>query len=135
MVGGGGGGKGEEPAREIPDEITDEILLRLPSCSALVRAAAASGAFRALVSSPRFLRRHRALHRDPGALLGVFTFSLSHDGAGGDGGAAAPRRAASPRPRRASSTAPRPGPSGAPSSPSSPFATCCPATTSCSRSS
>ena len=79
---GGGGGKGEEPAREIPD--TDEILLRLPSRSALARAAAASGGFHTLVSSPRFLRRHRVLHRDT-ALLGVFTFSLSRDGAGGDG--------------------------------------------------
>ncbi|KAG2656797.1 uncharacterized protein LOC120679773 [Panicum virgatum] len=78
----GVGGKGEEPGREIPDEITGEILLRLPSRSALARAAAASGGFRALVSSPRFLRRHRALHRDPGALLGVFTFSLSRDGTG-----------------------------------------------------
>ncbi|CAN6277886.1 unnamed protein product [Urochloa humidicola] len=68
------------PAREIPDEITDEILLRLPSRSALARAAAASAGFRALVSSPRFLRRHRALHRDPGALLGVFTSSPTGDG-------------------------------------------------------
>jgi len=55
------------PAREIPDEEP------------------ASSGFSALVSSPCFLRRHCALHRDPGALLGVFTFSLSHDGAGGDG--------------------------------------------------
>ncbi|CAL4970765.1 unnamed protein product [Urochloa decumbens] len=71
-----------EPAREIPDEITDEILLRLPSRSELARAAAASAGFRALVSSPRFLRRHRTLHRDPGALLGVFTSSLTGDGEG-----------------------------------------------------
>ena len=90
----GGGEKGKEPAREIPDKEP------------------ASSGFRALVSSPCFLRRHRALHRDPGALLGVFTFSLSHDGAGGDGTGfhptepphpAAPRlldRAAPPRPRR-----------------------------------
>jgi hypothetical protein len=86
MAGGeaeGDAGKGEEPPRrEIPAEITDEILLRLPSRSALARAAAASGDFRALVSSPRFLRRHRALHRDPGALLGVFTFSVIRDGTG-----------------------------------------------------
>ena len=80
----GGGRKGEEPAREIPDEITDEIQLRLPSRSAPARAAAASGGFHTLVSSPRFLRRHRVLHRDT-ALLGVFTFSLSRDGTGGDG--------------------------------------------------
>jgi hypothetical protein len=33
---------GEEPAREIPDDITGEILLRLPSRSALARAAVAS---------------------------------------------------------------------------------------------
>jgi hypothetical protein len=71
---------GDEPAREIPEEIADEILLRLPSRSALARAAAACVDFRALVSSPRFLRRHRALHRDPGELLGVFTFSLCDNG-------------------------------------------------------
>ncbi|CAN6246770.1 unnamed protein product [Urochloa humidicola] len=80
-----GKGKADEPAREIPNEITGEILLRLPSRSALARAAAASVGFRALVSSPRFLRRHRALHRDPGALLGVFTFSLTGDGGDGTG--------------------------------------------------
>lgn len=78
---------GEEPAREIPDDITGEILLRLPSRSALARAAVASCAFHALVASPRFLRRHRSLHRDPGSLLGVFTFPLVPDGGrgGGDG--------------------------------------------------
>ena len=82
------------PAREIPDEEP------------------ASGGFSALVSSPCFLRRHCALHRDPGALLGVFTFSLSHDGAGGDGTGFHPTEpphpaapclldcAAPPRPRR-----------------------------------
>ncbi|XP_062218498.1 uncharacterized protein LOC133918576 [Phragmites australis] len=77
------GDAGEEPLREVPDEIADEILLRLPSRSALARAAAACGDFRTLVSSPRFLRRHRALHPDKGALLGVFTFSLRPNGVGG----------------------------------------------------
>ncbi|KAL6888308.1 hypothetical protein ACP4OV_009334 [Aristida adscensionis] len=82
MAGGDGGG-GDEPLREVPEDIAGEILLRLPSRSSLARAAAASDGFRALVTSPRFLRRHRARHRDPGALLGVVTFSLSPDGAGG----------------------------------------------------
>ncbi|KAL6604485.1 hypothetical protein ACP70R_042912 [Stipagrostis hirtigluma subsp. patula] len=76
------GGGEEEPVRDIAEDVAGEILVRLPSRSALARAAAASVGFHALVSSPRFLRRHRALHPgpDPGALLGVFTFSLCPDG-------------------------------------------------------
>ncbi|KQJ93898.1 uncharacterized protein LOC100827484 [Brachypodium distachyon] len=60
--------------REVPEDVVDEILLRLPCPSSLARAAAASASFRALVSSPRFLRRHRALHPDAasGPFLGVF---------------------------------------------------------------
>lgn len=61
---------------QVPDDVVDEILVRLPSRSSLARAAAACSAFRALVSSPRFLRRHRAHHGPcPGALLGSFAFS------------------------------------------------------------
>lgn len=75
-----------EPLREIPDDIVDDILLRLPSPSSLGRAAAASSSFLGLVSSPRFLRRHRALHPDPAPLLGAFSSSSSSclSGAGGD---------------------------------------------------
>ncbi|KAK3152425.1 hypothetical protein QOZ80_2BG0158710 [Eleusine coracana subsp. coracana] len=74
----------DEPSREIPEEIADDILLRLPSRAALARAAASSAGFGALVTSPRFLRRHRARHPDPGVLLGAFTFSLcDYDGGGG----------------------------------------------------
>ncbi|KAF8769643.1 hypothetical protein HU200_006243 [Digitaria exilis] len=101
-------GKGEEEpaAREIPEEITDEILLRLPSRSALARAAAAGRDLRALVSSPRFLRRHRSLHRrDPGALLGVFTFSLTRDGAGHDGDGTGFHPAEPPHPAAAAARA------------------------------
>ncbi|CAN6243469.1 unnamed protein product [Urochloa humidicola] len=100
-AGGGDAGKVKDEAPEIPDEITDEILLRLPSRSALARAAAASVGFRALVSSPRFLRRHRALHRDPGALLGVFTFSLT----GGDGDGTGFHPAEPPHPAAAAARA------------------------------
>ncbi|XP_040376852.1 uncharacterized protein LOC121053547 [Oryza brachyantha] len=66
-----------EAEAQVPDDVVDEILIRLPSRSSLARAAAACSAFRALVSSPRFLRRHRARHGagEPGALLGSFAFS------------------------------------------------------------
>ncbi|CAM0909168.1 unnamed protein product [Alopecurus aequalis] len=63
-----------EPLREAPDDVVDEILLRLPCPSSLVRAAAACSSFRVLVSSPSFLRRHRALHpAESGPFLGVFS--------------------------------------------------------------
>ncbi|CAM0946273.1 unnamed protein product [Alopecurus aequalis] len=63
-----------EPLREAPDDVVDEILLRVPCPSSLVRAAAACSSFRLLVSSPSFLRRHRALHPDEsGPFLGVFS--------------------------------------------------------------
>jgi hypothetical protein len=63
-----------EPLRETPDDVVDEILLRVPCPSSLVRAAAACSSFRLLVSSPSFLRRHRALHPDEsGPFLGVFS--------------------------------------------------------------
>ena len=47
MAGVGGDGKGEELAREIPDE----ILLHLPSRPTLVRRAAASSGFRGLTAT------------------------------------------------------------------------------------
>uniref|UniRef100_A0A0D9VDF0 F-box domain-containing protein n=1 Tax=Leersia perrieri TaxID=77586 RepID=A0A0D9VDF0_9ORYZ len=67
---------------QLPDDVVDEILIRLPSRSSLARAAASCSAFRALVSSPRFLRRHRARHPpEHGApLLGSFAFSSSEGG-------------------------------------------------------
>ncbi|KAJ1278396.1 hypothetical protein BS78_04G076300 [Paspalum vaginatum] len=105
MADGEAGGGGEDPSRELPDEITGEILLRLPSRSALARAAAASGAFRALVSSPRFLRRHRALHRDLGALLGVFTFSVRPEAPRGEGDGTGFHPAEPPHPAAAAALA------------------------------
>ncbi|KAG8058422.1 hypothetical protein GUJ93_ZPchr0002g23646 [Zizania palustris] len=75
-------GAGEEPPRgEIPEGVVEEIVVRLPSRSSLARAAAACSDFRVLISSPRFLRRHRARHRpDQGVLLGVFSCSAAGGG-------------------------------------------------------
>ncbi|CAM0946272.1 unnamed protein product [Alopecurus aequalis] len=73
-----------EPIRETPEDVVDEILLRLPCPSSLVRAAAACASFRLLVSSPSFLRRHRALHPDAsGPFLGVVSSAASSGEAGG----------------------------------------------------
>lgn len=72
------------PFREAPDDVVDEILLRLPCPSSLVRAAAACASFRLLVSSPRFVRRHRALHPDTAApFLGVFSSAPAPGESGG----------------------------------------------------
>ncbi|KAM3317404.1 hypothetical protein ACQJBY_035204 [Aegilops geniculata] len=52
----------------IPDELVQEILLRLPTPADLVRASASCHSFRLLVSRRSFLRRFRKLHAPP--LLG-----------------------------------------------------------------
>ena len=91
----------EEPLWEAPDDVVDEVLLRLPCASSLVRAAAACASFRLLVSSPSFLRRHRALHPDePGPFLGVFS---SVPASGETGGTFHP--AGSPHPAAAAARA------------------------------
>ncbi|CAD6267525.1 unnamed protein product [Miscanthus lutarioriparius] len=55
----------------LPDEIWEEILLRLDAAADLARASAACSSFRRIVSEPRFLRRFRPL-RSP-AVLGFIT--------------------------------------------------------------
>ncbi|XP_047081026.1 uncharacterized protein LOC124691798 [Lolium rigidum] len=52
----------------IPDELTLDILLRLPNPADLVRASAACVSFRRLIADRSFLRRFRKLHAPP--LLG-----------------------------------------------------------------
>ncbi|PNT66153.1 hypothetical protein BRADI_3g07820v3 [Brachypodium distachyon] len=58
----------------IPDELSEEILLRLPpgDPSCLVRASAVCKRWRRLVSQPSFLRRLHELHGTPPPLLGFF---------------------------------------------------------------
>ncbi|XBH75965.1 hypothetical protein VPH35_102681 [Triticum aestivum] len=57
----------------IPDELVQEILLRLPTPADLVRASASCPSFRLLVSRRSFLRRFRNLHAPP--LLGFLGLS------------------------------------------------------------
>ncbi|KAK3145176.1 hypothetical protein QOZ80_4AG0324600 [Eleusine coracana subsp. coracana] len=54
----------------LADDVLAEILLRLPSPEDLVRASASCASFRRVASTPRFLRRFRALHAPPP--LGAF---------------------------------------------------------------
>nr|CAB3466488.1 unnamed protein product [Digitaria exilis] len=56
-----------------------EILLRLPSPAALVRAALASTRWRQVASSPVFLRRYRSRHPSP-PLLGLYAQRSAHAG-------------------------------------------------------
>nr|CAB3462605.1 unnamed protein product [Digitaria exilis] len=56
-----------------------EILLRLPSPAALVRAALASRRWRQVASSPVFLRRYRSRHPSP-PLLGLYAQRSAHAG-------------------------------------------------------
>ncbi|CAM0954420.1 unnamed protein product [Alopecurus aequalis] len=56
-----------EPAT-IPEELLEEIFLRLPTLAALARTAAACTSFRRLIKSRAFRRRFGSLHRAP--LLG-----------------------------------------------------------------
>jgi hypothetical protein len=54
----------------LADDVLAEILLRVPSAKDLARASASCVSFRRVASTPRFLRRFRALHAPPP--LGVF---------------------------------------------------------------
>ncbi|KAL6851497.1 hypothetical protein ACP4OV_020430 [Aristida adscensionis] len=66
----------------LTGDVLEEILLRVPSASDLARASAACAYLRRVASSPRFLRRFRALHPPPP--LGVLC--CPGGGAGGGGG-------------------------------------------------
>ncbi|KAI4978897.1 hypothetical protein ZWY2020_015650 [Hordeum vulgare] len=55
----------------IPNELVQEILLRLPTLADLVRASASCPSFRLLISCHSFLRRLRKLHTPP--LLGFLS--------------------------------------------------------------
>lgn len=63
-----------DSAPAIPDELSEEILLRLPpgDPSCLVRASAVCKRWRRIVSQPNFLRRLHELHGTPPPLLGFF---------------------------------------------------------------
>ncbi|CAN6352338.1 unnamed protein product [Urochloa humidicola] len=54
---------------DLPDEIVEEIILRLDSVADLAHASAACTTFRRVVSARRFLRRYRSLHSPP--VLGI----------------------------------------------------------------
>ncbi|KAF7105273.1 hypothetical protein CFC21_106102 [Triticum aestivum] len=56
------------PPTTIPDELLEEIFLRLPTPDAVARASAACTSFRRVIKARAFRRRFRALHRPP--LLG-----------------------------------------------------------------
>ncbi|KAL6629908.1 hypothetical protein ACP70R_029673 [Stipagrostis hirtigluma subsp. patula] len=49
----------------LPDELVEEILLRLDDAADLARASAACASFRRVVTDRRFLRRFRSLHPPP----------------------------------------------------------------------
>ncbi|KAL6643828.1 hypothetical protein ACP70R_018594 [Stipagrostis hirtigluma subsp. patula] len=49
----------------LPEEILEEIFLRLDAADDLARASAACTSFRRVVSARRFLRRFRSLHPPP----------------------------------------------------------------------
>ncbi|PNT65825.1 hypothetical protein BRADI_3g03230v3 [Brachypodium distachyon] len=59
------------PVTRLFDEILEDIFLRLPTPEDLARAAAASPAFRRVITSRPFLRRFREIHPPP--LLGLVT--------------------------------------------------------------
>ncbi|CAN6356487.1 unnamed protein product [Urochloa humidicola] len=54
---------------DLPDEILEEIFLRLDAMADLARAFAACSCFHRVVSAPPFLRRFRSLHSPP--ILGI----------------------------------------------------------------
>ncbi|KAM3296852.1 hypothetical protein ACQJBY_038948 [Aegilops geniculata] len=56
------------PSLPIPDELLEDIFLRLPTPADLVRASAASVSFRRVIADRSFVRRFRKLHDPP--LLG-----------------------------------------------------------------
>ncbi|CAL4897867.1 unnamed protein product [Urochloa decumbens] len=59
---------------DLPDEIMEEIFVRLDASEDLARASAACTTFYRIVSARRFLRRYRSLHAPP--LLGVIAADL-----------------------------------------------------------
>ncbi|CAL4906068.1 unnamed protein product [Urochloa decumbens] len=66
----------------LPDEILEEIFLRLDAAADLARASAACTSFLRVVSARRFLRRFRSLH--PAPVLGVLDgdwFGITHPAA------------------------------------------------------
>ncbi|CAM0907161.1 unnamed protein product [Alopecurus aequalis] len=56
---------------DLPDEILEEIFLRLPTAADLARASVACPSFRSVISDHLFLRRFRTLHPPP--LLGMIS--------------------------------------------------------------
>lgn len=60
------------PEQPIPDELLEEIFLRLPTAADLARASMACVSFRRVIAGHAFLRRFRALHPPP--LLGIFNY-------------------------------------------------------------
>ncbi|KAM0892722.1 hypothetical protein ACQ4PT_025574 [Festuca glaucescens] len=55
----------------LPDEILEEIFLRLPTAADLARASVACSSFRSVITDHSFLRRFRSLHPPP--LLGIIS--------------------------------------------------------------
>ncbi|KAL6623441.1 hypothetical protein ACP70R_033320 [Stipagrostis hirtigluma subsp. patula] len=60
---------------DLPDELLEEIFLRLDAAADLARASVACTSFRRIVTGRRFLRRFRYLHPPP--ILGILDFSDS----------------------------------------------------------
>ncbi|XBI13065.1 hypothetical protein VPH35_139850 [Triticum aestivum] len=60
----------------VPDDLLEEIFLRLPTPDALARASAACTSFRRVIKGRAFRRRFRALHRPP--LLGFMDAAGFH---------------------------------------------------------
>ncbi|CAN6338923.1 unnamed protein product [Urochloa humidicola] len=50
---------------DLPDEILEDIFIRLDSAADLARASAACTTFRRVVSARPFLRRYRSIHAPP----------------------------------------------------------------------
>ncbi|GJN35473.1 hypothetical protein PR202_gb24254 [Eleusine coracana subsp. coracana] len=61
--------------RELPDELLEDILLRLDDAADLARASATYTSIRRLITTPRFLRRFRSLHAPP--ILGFLDYTTS----------------------------------------------------------
>ncbi|CAN6348005.1 unnamed protein product [Urochloa humidicola] len=61
----------------FPDEILEEIFLRLDAAADLARASAACSSFHRVVSARRFLRRFRSIHPPP--ILGMLDGDLADD--------------------------------------------------------
>ncbi|VAH73053.1 unnamed protein product [Triticum turgidum subsp. durum] len=66
------GGNASAPLTSLPDDLVEEIFLRLPTATDLARASMACASFRRIIAGHFFLRRFRALHRPP--LVGVLAY-------------------------------------------------------------